>query len=153
MMVFFFALLIFAFIHAIIGKELSHTSRILILSLELLILAILFMWVNMWSYYLRANRIFFEEKRLLRMARSSLNFIFRNFGKTISLYYLLSLILLGTFILYLALNKISHFLPADKFLVIILFVLYQLQSLFRSFYKLVYYSSHLVMFDKLYDLK
>jgi len=150
---FFFALLIFSLIHTLAGKELSFASHILILIFELLILAILFMWVGMWSNYLRIYRIFFEEKKLIRILKPSLGFIFRNFGKTILLYYLLSVILVGTLIVYLGLNKILHLLPANKFPVIFLFILYQLQSFFRSFYKLVYYSSHMVLFDKLYELK
>jgi len=153
MIVFFFALLIFSLIHAAVGKELSYTSRILIIIAEFLILAILFMWVNMWSNYLRIYRVFFEESKLILLLKSSFKFIIRNFVKTVLLYYLLSVILVGTLMVYLGLNKILHLLPVYEFLIISLFVLYQLQSFFRSFYKLVYYSSHMVLFDKLYELK
>lgn len=150
---FFFALLIFSLIHTLAGKELSFVSRILILILELLILAILFMWVGMWSNYLRIYRIFFEEKKPISLLKSSLRFIFSNFGKTILLYYLLSAILLGTLIVYFGLNKVLHFMPGDKFLVLSLFILQQAFSFFRSFYRLVYYSSHMTLFDKLYHLR
>lgn len=148
-----FALFIFSSIRALTGKELSYTAHVLIFFLEILVMAILFMWMDMWSYYMRAKRVLFEEKKLITLLRSSLGFIFKNFGKTISLYYILSLTLLGTLAVYGGLNKLLHLLPAGKLQVLSLFILYQSYSFFRSFYKLGYYSSHMVLLDKLYDFK
>ena len=150
---FILGMLIFSLIQAIAGKELSVTGHVLVLITGLVIFAILFMWADMWGDYLRIYRVTSEEKKLRVILKPSLRFIFRNFGKTILLYYLLSLILLGTLIAYLGLSKILHFIPADKLLILSLFLVQQAYSLFRSFYRLVYYSSQLVLFDKLYDLR
>jgi hypothetical protein len=150
---FILGMLIFSLIQAIAGRELSATGHVLVLIAGLVIFAILFMLADMWGDYLRIYRVTSEEGKLRTILKSSLRFIFRNFGKTILLYYLLSLILLGTLIAYLGLSKISHFIPADKLLILSLFLIQQAYSLFRSFYRLVYYSSQLVLFDKLYDLR
>lgn len=150
---FILGMLIFSLIQAIAGKELSVTGHVLVLISGLVIFAILFMWADMWGDYLRIYRVISEEKKLRTILKPSLRFIFRNFGRTVLLYYLLSLILLGTLIAYLGLSKVLHFIPADKLLISSLFLVQQAYSLFRSFYRLVYYSSQLVLFDKLYELR
>ncbi|MFH0930663.1 MAG: hypothetical protein V1890_01815 [Candidatus Zixiibacteriota bacterium] len=152
-LVFFFALLIFSLISTLAGKELWFKVHIIILILNLLSLTILFMGVDMWSDYLRIYRIYFEEKKLRRIIKPTLKFILKNFDKTVFLYYLLSAIFLGSLIAYFGLNKFLHFIFMEKFLILSLFILQQAYSLFRSFYRLVYYSSQMVLFDKLYDLK
>jgi RsiW-degrading membrane proteinase PrsW (M82 family) len=146
-------MLIFSLIQAIAGKELSVAGHFWVLIIGLVIFVILFMWADMWGDYLRIYRVTSEEGKLRAILKPSLRFVFRNFGRTVSLYYLLSLILLGTLIAYLGLSKILHFIPADKLLILSLFILQQAYSLFRSFYRLVYYSSQLVLFDKLYSLR
>lgn len=150
---FILGMLIFSLIQAIAGKELSITGHILVLIAGLVIFALLFMLADMWGDYLRIYRVISEEKKLRAILKPSLRFIFRNFGKAVLLYYLLSLILLGTLIAYFGLSKALHFIPADKLLISSLFLLQQAYSLFRSFYRLVYYSSQLVLFDKLYELR
>jgi hypothetical protein len=147
------ALFIFSFIHALTGKELSYTARILILFLEILIMAILFMGVNMWSVYLRTYIVFLEERKLLPALKSSLYFILKNFGKTVLLYYLLCVILVVTLLFYIGLNKTLHLLLEEKFLILLLFILQQGFSIFRSFFRLVSYSSQMVLFDKLHNLR
>lgn len=150
---FVLGMLIFSLIQAIAGKELSVTGHVLVLIAGLVIFGILFMWVDMWGDYLRIYRVTAEEKKLREILKPSLRFIFVNFGRTVLLYYLLSIILLGTLIAYFGLSKVLHFIPADKLLILSLFLLQQAYSLFRSFYRLVYYSSQLVLFDKLYTLR
>jgi hypothetical protein len=152
-LIFFFALLIFSLISTIAGKELSFNVHIIILILDLLILAIFFMWVDMWSDYLRIYRIYFEEKKLRRIIKPTLRFILKNFDKTVFLYYLLTINFLGSLMVYFGLNRFLHFILMEKFLILSLFILQQAYSLFRSFYRLAFYSSQMVLFDKLYDLK
>lgn len=152
-LVLIFALFIFSSLHALTGKEFSYTIRILILVLEIVILAILFMWVNMWSIYLRAHSVSLEEKKLLGNLKLSLKFILKNFGKTVLLYYLLSVILVMTLAIYFGLNKTLHLLSDKRFLILFLFIIQQGYSIFRSFFRLVFYSSQMVLFDKLSDLK
>jgi len=149
---FILGMLIFSLIQAIAGKELSFTGHILFLVAGLIIFAILFMWVDMWGDYLRIYRVTSEEKKLRAILKPSLRFIFRNFGKTILLYYLLSIILLGTLVVYFGLSRALHLQPANGLMLLSVFIWQQAYSLFRSFYRLVYYSSQLVLFDRLYDL-
>jgi len=145
---FILAMLIFSLVQGIAGKELSVTGHILILAAGAAIFAILFMWTDMWGDYIRIHRITSEERKIRALVRPSLKFIFRNFGKTILLYYLLSIILLGTLAAYFGLNRLLHFVQADELLILSLFILQQAYSLFRSFYRLVYYSAQLSLFDK-----
>ena len=149
---FILGMLIFSLIQVIAGKELSFTGHILFLVAGLIIFAILFMWVDMWGDYLRIYRVTSEEKKLRAILKPSLRFIFRNFGKTILLYYLLSIILLGTLVVYFGLSRALHLQPANGLMLLSVFIWQQAYSLFRSFYRLVYYSSQLVLFDRLYDL-
>ncbi len=153
LLAFVFTLLFFSFVHELIGKELSYTARILILSLEIFILALLFMGVNMWSIYLRIQSVFLREKRILPLLKYSLDFILKNFGKTLLLYYLLGIILVVSLAFYFGLNKILHLMLEEKFLILILFILQQGFSIFRSFLKLVSYSSQMALFDRIYNLK
>jgi hypothetical protein len=150
---FILGMLIFSLIQAIVGKELSVTGHVLILIAGLVIFVILFMWVDMWGGFLRIYRVTSEEKKLRAILKPSLRFIFRNFGKTILLYYFLGIILLGTLAVYLGLNKALHLQTANGLMVLSVFIWQQAYSLFRSFYRLVYYSSQLVLFDRLYTLR
>ncbi|HVP36381.1 MAG TPA: hypothetical protein VMT04_05245 [Terriglobales bacterium] len=148
-LVFILGMLIYSLIGSIAGKELSVTGHILILIIGLIIFAILFMWVDMLGDYMRIYRITFEEKKLRKILKPSLRFIFTNFDKTVLLYYLLSIILLGTLAIYFGLNKTLHLQPANGLMVLSVFIWQQAYSLFRSFYRLVYYSSQLILFDRI----
>jgi hypothetical protein len=150
---FILGMLIFSLIQAIAGKELSFTGHVLFLIAGLVIFVILFMWVDMWGDYLRIYRVTSEERKLRAILIPSLRFIFRNFGKTILLYYLLSIILIGTLAAYFGLNKALHLQTVNGLMVLSVFIWQQAYSLFRSFYRLVYYSSQLVLFDRLYTLR
>jgi len=153
LLAFILGILIFSLIQAIAGKELSFTGHVLFLIAGLVIFAILFMWADMWGDYLRIYRVTSEEKKLRAILKPSLRFIFKNLGRTVLLYYLLSVILLGTLAVYLGLNKALHLQTANGLMVLSVFIWQQAYSLFRSFYRLVYYSSQLVLFDKLYSLR
>lgn len=150
---FLLGMLIFTLIQAVAGKELTVTGHVLIIIAGLVIFAILFMLADMWGDYLRIYRVSSEEKKLRAILKPSLRFIFRNFGKTILLYYLLSIILIGTLAVYFGLNRALHLQAANGLMVLSVFIWQQAYSLFRSFYRLVYYSSQLVLFDKLYSLR
>lgn len=149
---FILGILIFSLIQAIAGKELSVSGHILFFAAGLVIFAVIFMWADMWGDYLRIYRVTSDERKLRTILKPSLRFIFRNFGKTILLYYLLSIILLGTLAVYFGLNRALHLQTANGLMVLSVFVWQQAYSLFRSFYRLVYYSSQLILFDKIYTL-
>ena len=148
---FILGMIIFSLIGAIAGKELSVSGHILFFALGLVVFAVIFMWVDMWGDYLRIYRVTSEEKKLRTILKPSLRFIFRNFGRTVLLYYLLSIIFLVTLAVYLGMNKALHLQAANGLMVLSVFILQQAYSLFRSFYRLVFYSSQLVLFDRLYD--
>lgn len=153
LLAFILGMLLVSLIGTIVGKELSASGHILFFAVGLVVFAVIFLWVNMWGDYLRIYRIFSDEKKLRTMLKPSLKFIFRNFGRTVLLYYLLSIILLGTLAIYFGLNKALHLQTANGLMVLSVFIWQQAYSLFRSFYRLVFYSSQLVLFDKLYDLR
>jgi len=101
-------------------------------------LAFLFFLVNMIGDYLRIFYIqnFFE--RFFPSAKKALRFLLTNLFKTLSLYYLLSLVLA-----YVGMKELMEGIPKTSFYVLLVLLVQQTLSLFRAFYRLVYYSSQL----------
>ncbi len=106
-------------------------------------LAFLFFLVNMIGDYLRIFYIqnFFE--RFFPSAKKALRFLLTNLFKTLSLYYLLSLVLTVAILAYVGMKELMEGIPKTSFYVLLVLLVQQTLSLFRAFYRLVYYSSQL----------
>ncbi len=116
---------------------------------KFLIGIILFFLVNMIGDYLR---IFFIEnygERFLKVVRKTFKFLLTNFFRTLSLYYFLSVILTIAIFVYLGLYKGMNAMPQTGFFIFLTFLIQQIFVVFSSFYRLVYYSSQLVLYEKI----
>jgi hypothetical protein len=113
------------------------------------VLAFLFFLVNMIGDYLRIFYIqnFFE--RFLVFVKKAFRFLLTNLFKTLSLYYLVSVVLILAILAYAGMNKLMGGIPKTGFYVLLIFLIQQTFSLFRAFYRLVYYSSQTVLADRL----
>ena len=116
---------------------------------RILIGAILFSLTNMIGDYLR---IFFLEnygERFSKSVKKTFKFVLTNLFGVLILYYILSVILLVVIFLNLGLSQTIERIPGTGFLVLLTFSIQQILVAFRSFYRLVYYSSQLVFYDKI----
>jgi len=147
------ALFLFLFVLTIFdlvaGKEswLEITSWQMVIKIS--IFAFLFFLVNMIGDYLRIFYIENFEQRFLGFVKKAFRFLLTNFFKTLSLYYLLSFVLVLAILAYLGANKLMEGIPKTSLYILLVFLLQQILSLFRAFYRLVYYSSQIVLVDKL----
>jgi len=129
------------------GSWLEITSWQVVIKIS--IFAFLFFLVNMIGDYLRIFYIENFEQRFLEFVKKAFRFLLTNFFKTLGLYYLLSFVLVSAILAYWGANKLMEGIPKTSLYVLLVFLLQQILSLFRAFYRLVYYSSQIVMVDKL----
>ncbi len=116
---------------------------------KFLIGIILVFLVNMIGDYLR---IFFIEDhggRFLKVVGKTFKFLLTNFLRTLSLYYFLSIVLVGMVLVYLLKYRVISGMPQIGFFIFLTFMIQQVFVVFSSFYRLVYYSSQLVLYEKI----
>jgi len=129
------------------GSFLEITSwRIMV---KISILAFMFFLVNMIGDYLRICYIENFEERFLVSVKRAFRFLLTNFLKALGLYYLLSFVLLLAILLYFGMDKVMEGIPKTSFSILLIFLVQQISSLFRAFWRLVYYSSQIALVDKL----
>jgi hypothetical protein len=116
---------------------------------RILIFAFLFLLVNMMGDYLRIFYVQNFGERFWGSVKIAFRFLLTNFSKTLSLYYLLSFVLALAILLYFGMDKVMEGMPKTSFYVLLVFLVQQILSLFRAFWRLVYYSSQIVLVDKL----
>jgi hypothetical protein len=113
------------------------------------VLAFLFLLVNMVGDYLRIFCIRNSFERFLVLVKQAFRFLLTNLFRALSLYYLLTVVLILAILAYVCMNQFMGGIPKAGFYVLLIFLLQQILSLFRAFYRLVYYSSQLALADKL----
>jgi hypothetical protein len=149
LIVFFLFLFFLAIFNAVAGKgsilEITSWRGIAKIS----IFAFLFLLVNMLGDYLRIFHIQNFEDRFLGMVKKAFRFLLTNFFNALGLYYLLSFVLVLAILLYVGMDKVMDGIPKTAISILLLFLVQQISSLFRAFYRLVYYSSQIVLVDKL----
>jgi len=123
---------------------------------KIAVFVFLFFLVNMIGDYLRIFYISQDKEfaqnfkeRFSGFVKKALRFLLTNFFKTLSLYYLLSLVLVLAILTYVGANKVMEGIPRTSLYILLVFLIQQILSLFRVFYRLVYYSSQIVLVDKL----
>lgn len=156
LMAFFLFLFFLAIFNSVVGKGsiLEITSWRTVL--EISVLVFLFLLVNMMGDYLRVFYISQDaefaqnyEDRFWGMAKRAFRFLLTNFFRALGLYYLLSFVLVLAILLYVGVDKVMEGIPKTSFYVLLVFLVQQILSLFRAFYRLVYYSSQIALVDKL----
>lgn len=140
------------------GSWLEITSWRVVIKLS--IFAFLFFLVNMIGDYLR---IFYvsqdaefaqnSKRRFLGFVKKAFGFLLTNLFKALSLYYLLSFVLILVILAYLGVIKVMEGIPKTTLYILLTFLVQQISSLFRAFYRLVYYSSQIVLVEKVLEKK
>ncbi|NIN00629.1 MAG: hypothetical protein GTO24_21850 [candidate division Zixibacteria bacterium] len=150
---YFFAFFIFLFCSVILDAVAGKVSLWELTSARMLgqflIGLLLFFFVNMVGDYLRISLIENPAKRFFRIVGRAIKFVLTNATRTLSLYYSLSLVSAAAIFIYLELTEAMSAMPPTGILILITFLIQQGLVIFSSFYRLVYYSSQLVLFDSL----
>jgi hypothetical protein len=153
MLFYLIAFFLFLFFAAILDSVAGESGWLEITSwrvaTKMAAFAFLFLLVNMIGDYLRIFYVQNFLERLLGSVKRAFRFLLTNLLKTLSLYYLLSVFLVVAILAFVGLNKLTEGIPKTSFYVLLIFLLQQLLSLFRAFYRLIYYSSQLVLTHKL----
>ena len=113
------------------------------------ILAFLFLLVNIIGDYLRIFYIQNFEERFLELVKKAFRFLLTNFFRALGLYYLLSFVLMLAILLYVGVDKVMEGIPKATLGILLVFLVQQILCIFRAFWRLVYYSSQIVLVDKL----
>jgi hypothetical protein len=108
---------------------------------------LLFWLVNMVGDYLRICLVKNHGERFFRVVRTTLRFLLTNLLGALSLYYSLSVVLLVLILLCIGLEQAMDALPDTGVVILLTFAAQQVFVLFRSYYRLVYYSSQLAFYD------
>jgi hypothetical protein len=150
---FFLFLFLTSIFDSVAGKEswFELTSWRSIVKIS--IFAFLFLLVNMIGDYLRIFYVHNHKEHLLGFTKKAFRFLLTNFFKTLSLYYLLSFVLVLAILTYVGANKVMEGIPKASLYVLLVFLIQQILSLIRAFYRLVYYSSQIVLVDKVLEKK
>jgi hypothetical protein len=150
---YFAALLLFLFLSGLLDRLVGKAGLWEIASwgmvVRLLIGALLFMLVNVIGDYLRMFSIENDGERFLTVVGKSFKFLLTNFLRVLSLYYLLSAGLAAVIFVFWGLLKIMNTMPGTALFVFFTFLMQQSLAIFRSFYRLVYYSSQLTLYHKI----
>jgi hypothetical protein len=149
---YFAALVVFLFFTAILdnlaGKVSLWDMASWHMAARLLMGAILFLLVNMVGDYLRILYVENQGQRFLVTVGRTFKFLLTNLLRALSLYYLLSAGLAAAIFIFFGLHKIMNTLPGTGLMVLLIFLIQQVFVIFRSFFRLVYYSSQLVLYDR-----
>ncbi len=116
---------------------------------KFLVGTVLFLLVNMMGDYLRIFLIENHGERFLSVVRKTFKFLLTNLLRTLSLYYLLSVILTAAILIFLGLCQAMNTLPQTGLVIFFVFLIQQTFVILKSFFRLVYYSSQLVLYDKI----
>jgi len=150
---YFIALFLFLFLSVILSSITGEASWWEITSwhmvVKFLIAIILFFLVNMSGDYLRIFLVENFGERFFGVVGKTFRFLLTNLLKTLSLYYLLSIVLVVIIFVYLQIYGIMNGMPQTGFFIFLIFMVQQIFVVFRSFYRLVFYSSQLVLHDKI----
>jgi hypothetical protein len=143
------AFLLFLLLSGILDQVAGRASLWKIASpgmvVRFLIGAILFMLVNMIGDCLRIFSIDDDDRRFLKVVGKTFRFLLTNLLRAVSLYYLLSAGLAVAILAFWGLLKIMNSMPGTALFILLTFVVQQVFVLFRSFFRLVYYSSQLTL--------
>jgi len=149
---YFIALFLFLFLSTIFDNLAGRTSWWEIFSWRMaakfFIAIILFFLANMMGDYLKIFLIENYGERFFKVVGKTFKFLLTNLFRTLSLYYFLSVISVATIIIYLGLYNAMNAMPEIGFFIFLTFLIQQIFVMFTSFYRLVYYSSQLVLYDK-----
>lgn len=117
--------------------------------IKILIMLLLFIWCNMAGDYLRIYLLENPGDRFWAVTRQAFRFVLTNLAGTLCLYYLLILILVGAILLYGGLYKLVGGISPPGIFIFIAFLFQQVLVVFLSFYRLVFYSSQINLYERI----
>jgi len=112
---------------------------------NLLILVFLFLFIKMVFDYTKIAMITEDKRRVIITNFKTWKFVLKNKWKTLSLFYLIILLLIILSVIYLALCSLLHI--STWVAIILLFILQQLFIFSRIGIKLIYFSSLIFLFQ------
>ncbi len=150
--IYFLAVLVFLVLNSVLTAAVGRVSLWHLSSWHVVILIdiaiFLFFLANMTGDYLRILLVESQGDRFFGVMGKAFKFLLTNFWRALSLYYLLSLILAGLILVYLGLDRVMDRMPDIGFFVFVSFIIQQTLVLFRSFGRLVFYSSQLAFYQE-----
>ena len=150
---YFFAILIFLLVASIFDAAFGKPSPWEMTSWRILAklglgMVLLFL-VNMTGNYLRIFTIENDGEPFFGVVGKTVRFLLTNLLRTLSLYYSLSVIAAVLILAYVVLDRGMKMLPQMGFFIFLTFMIQQVFVVFRSLYRLVYYSSQLALYDEI----
>ncbi len=100
--------------------------------------------VNMIFDYAKVRTVVGEGRSMLKETGKAIGFVFKNFGKTMGLYYFLDLLGIAFMVIYGVVEPLIS--QATLFLVLLAFVWQQIYMLGRIWVRLTFFSSQLNLF-------
>jgi hypothetical protein len=150
---YFVALLLFLLVSGLLDQVVGKASLWEVASpgmvVRFAIGAVLFMLVNIIGDYLRIFSIENDNQRFLAVAGKTFRFLLTNLLRALSLYYLLSAGLAVVILAFWGLLKMMNTVPGTALFILLTFVIQQVFVIFRSFFRLVYYSSQLTLHHRI----
>ena len=133
----------------VVGKASLWEIASLGMVIRFLIGGILFMLVNMIGDYLRIFSIGNDNQRFLNVAGKTFRFLLTKLLRVLSLYYLLSAGMAVVILAFWGLLEVVNAMSGTVLFILLTFAIQQVFVLFRSFFRLVYYSSQLNLHHKI----
>jgi hypothetical protein len=116
---------------------------------RIVIILFIFLWFKMTGDYMRISLVENQEEPFWIVIRRAFRFVLTNVSAALSLYYILGLIWLIIFLMYLGASKLIQGMLPVGILVLVTFIIQQIYAVLVSFYRLVYYSSQLSLYDRM----
>ena len=153
LMVFYFlALLIFLMLNLLLSAVGGKANTWDIFSWQILsmggIAVFLFSLVNMTGDYLKIHIVENHDRKFSIIVKSAFRFLLTNFLRSLSLYYLLNVVLIGLILAFWGWDKIMNRLPDVGIFIFLTFLFQQVFVLFHSFYRLICYSAQLTFYHQ-----
>jgi len=149
LLAFLLVLIVTAIFGSIAGKANMWEVTSWKMIVKVLIALFLFLWFKMTGDYMRISLVVNKGEPFWIVIRRAFRFVLTNASAALSLYYILGLIWLIIFLMYLGASKlIQGMLPVGIF-VLVTFIIQQIYAAFISFYRLVYFSSQLNLYERM----
>lgn len=131
---------------SMIDKNVEWPSFLMSLGVNILALFLLCL-INMIFDYAKISTVVQQGKSMLRQTGRAIKFVFKNFSKTLRLYYLIFIVGIILVAIYALIE--SHFDQTILASLIFIFLIQQLFILGKIWIRLTFYASQLALFKKL----
>jgi hypothetical protein len=134
---------------SIVGKTYIWEVTSWRMIVRLVVTLFLFLWFKMAGDYMRISLVKNQGETFWIVIKKAFRFVLTNASAALSLYYILAVIWLIIFLMYLGISRLAHGILPVGILVLVAFIVQQIYAAIVSFYRLVYYSSQLNLYDRM----